>query len=213
MPRGARQLWWVCGSMLALAASAAARTVDVRVYNTDFSAAPKGQAVLDPIIDLGDTVRWNWEAGGHSTRSAAGQTETWNSGVNGFGSAFEHTFSNVGAFWYFCQPHGFDRGDGTAGGMAGTITVTYPGDANADFVVDLSDFGILKNGFGSGTTRAQGDFTHDGTVDLSDFGVLKENFGRSTAAVPEPSGAALALLACACAYGLRATRRTEPRST
>jgi hypothetical protein len=71
-----------------------------------------------------------------------------------------------------------------------------PGDANLDGKVDLSDFGILKQNFGTGTGRPQGDFNADGQVDLSDFGILKENFGRaSAAAVPEPTGLALFALA------------------
>jgi hypothetical protein len=121
---------------------------------------------------------------------------------------FEHTFSHVGRFWYYCLPHGFDLGNGTAGGMAGTITVTYAGDANVDFTVDLIDFGILKDFFGAGNTRAQADFTYDGKVDLDDFGVLKDNFGRSTP-VPEPSGFVLAGLAGLAA--LRGRPRSRPK--
>ena len=56
-----------------------------------------------------------------------------------------------------------------------------PGDANADGKVDLTDFGILKANFGSGTTAAQGDFNGDAKVDLTDFGILKDNFGKSGA--------------------------------
>ncbi len=84
-----------------------------------------------------------------------------------------------------------------------------PGDVNADGKVDLTDFGILKMNFGSGTTAAQGDLNGDAKVDLSDFGILKENFGKSGAApaVPEPSAALLlALGACAA---LAARRRQQ----
>jgi len=56
-----------------------------------------------------------------------------------------------------------------------------PGDANGDRHVDLTDFGILKQNFGIGTTLAQGDFSGDGQIDLSDFGILKENFGAGAA--------------------------------
>ncbi len=78
----------------------------------------------------------------------------------------------------------------------GLLAVVLPGDANADHKVDLSDFGILKEQFGAGTTRAQGDFNSDAKVDLTDFGILKEHFGRTgAAAVPEPSGLLLAGLA------------------
>ena len=39
------------------------------------------------------------------------------------GSTFDHTFTNVGVWEYYCQNHGFDNGNGTAGGMAGKVTV------------------------------------------------------------------------------------------
>jgi hypothetical protein len=80
------------------------------------------------------------------------------------------------------------------------LTYYHPGDANKDGLVDLQDFGLLKDNFGitEGATWDQGDFTGDGMIDLQDFGVLKDHFGHTTgdnpvAAVPEP--AALALLA------------------
>lgn len=63
-----------------------------------------------------------------------------------------------------------------------------PGDFNTDGRVDITDFGLLKDHFGSGTTLAEGDANGDAKVDISDFGILKENFGKSgAAAVPEPA--------------------------
>ncbi|MFO0898406.1 MAG: hypothetical protein U0836_13370 [Pirellulales bacterium] len=74
-----------------------------------------------------------------------------------------------------------------------------PGDANRDGRVDLADFGILKQNFGlMPATWEQGNFDDEPSVSLSDFGVLKQNFGKTSnlaAAVPEPSGLALGLLA------------------
>jgi hypothetical protein len=84
-----------------------------------------------------------------------------------------------------------------------------PGDANSDGKVDLTDFGILKSNFGTGTTMPEGDFDFDKKVDLTDFGILKENFGKGgAAAVPEPSGATLLALGglAACALGIRRRR-------
>jgi hypothetical protein len=53
------------------------------------------------------------------------------------------------------------------------------GDIDGDGVVDLVDFGVLKDNFGlSSVTRAQGDLTGDGRVNLSDFGVLKLSFAQ-----------------------------------
>ncbi|MFO0898334.1 MAG: ELWxxDGT repeat protein [Pirellulales bacterium] len=57
------------------------------------------------------------------------------------------------------------------------LNPSLAGDANGDGRVDLTDFGILKANFGTGTTRAEGDFDGNGQVDLSDFGILKAEFG------------------------------------
>lgn len=82
---------------------------------------------------------------------------------------------------------------------------TLPGDANDDGKVDLTDFGILKTNFGSGTALGQGDFNADAHVDLTDFGILKQNFGLSGAVgVPEPATLSLGIFGLAL-LGLRAT--------
>ena len=52
-----------------------------------------------------------------------------------------------------------------------------PGDADCDGDVDLDDFTVLKNNFGSGTRWTEADFTGDGIVDLDDFVLMKQNFG------------------------------------
>lgn len=71
-------------------------------------------------------------------------------------------------------------------------------DFNKDGVVDLLDFNILKADFGvAPATYWQGDANGDEVVDLFDFNILKSEFGME-AAVPEPSGAALACGAMAC---------------
>lgn len=109
---------------LAAAASAHAEIFTVYVFNYDFSINTPGGEIVDVTINLGDTVRWNFLDSGHSTTSVGGNPEYWNSGYVGVvGTTFDHTFTNTGVFWYYCYPHGFDVGDGTALGMAGTVTV------------------------------------------------------------------------------------------
>lgn len=113
--------------LMMVSSPTAAETVIVHVYNFDFSVNPAGQAVVDPTIRVGDTIRWVFDAGVHTTTSVAGIAESWNSGLKAAGQVFEHTFTHEGVFHYYCEPHGDDNGNGTASGMAGTITVLPAG--------------------------------------------------------------------------------------
>lgn len=66
------------------------------------------------------------------------------------------------------------------------------GNANCDGSVNLADFSILKNCFGSssgdGKYQAWADFDGDGTVNLSDFVILKSNYGKAMKTPPTPGG-------------------------
>jgi uncharacterized membrane protein len=68
------------------------------------------------------------------------------------------------------------------------------GDANFDGWVNLEDFDILKEHFGSGMWWNEGDFDGDGTVGLNDFQTLKDSFGTHAQSVPEPATRVLILL-------------------
>ncbi|MEM7680781.1 MAG: glycosyl hydrolase 53 family protein [Planctomycetota bacterium] len=88
-----------------------------------------------------------------------------------------------------------------------------PGDANGDGAVDLLDFDVLAQNFGSATSAgaSSGDFNGDGAVDLLDFDVLAQNFGAtSPGVVPEPASAALLGLGCAALVRTRRARRPLP---
>ena len=67
----------------------------------------------------------------------------------------------------------------------GAAEFVIQGDANLDGTVNLSDFVILRNNFGSGGLFSQGDFNGDGQVDLADFVLLRNNFGKSVVTVNE----------------------------
>src|SRR5689334_1244147 len=60
-------------------------TVTVHVINFDFSTNPQGQPIVDPTINVGDTIHWVWDTDFHSTTSVAQQAETWDSGVHNTG--------------------------------------------------------------------------------------------------------------------------------
>jgi plastocyanin len=110
-------------------AAAAQATVVIDVFNLDFGNAMTGEPI-DPVINVGDKVRWNWVNGSHSTTAASGQADMWDSNVldspvppDFTPVTFEHTFNTPGTFVYYCKLHGFDLGNGQAIGMSGTVTV------------------------------------------------------------------------------------------
>src|SRR4029077_18650170 len=78
-------------------------------------------------IHVGDTVRWVWGSAGHSVVSGTNgnadnqfcspsNTGCDNPPLSSKGTTYEHTFTQAGAFPYYCSVH-FSLG------MAGTITV------------------------------------------------------------------------------------------
>ena len=104
--------------------SADAGLVTVHIVNFDFTDTGIGGAHFDPIIHVGDTVEWVFDQGFHSTTSVAGIAESWNStAMAASGQTFDHTFTHVGTFEYYCVIHGADNGNGTASGMHGSVEV------------------------------------------------------------------------------------------
>lgn len=69
--------------------------------------------------------------------------------------------------------------------------LAMPGDANADGVVNFTDFQALEVGFGATNARwSQGDFNEDGVVDTADLSLLLQNYGkRSDGTSAAPSAA------------------------
>jgi hypothetical protein len=71
-------------------------------------------------------------------------------------------------FNYYCFPHGSDNGDGTASGMAGSVTVlkaVCAADWNGSGSVDSQDFFDFLGGFFGGDA----DFNGNGATDSQDF--------------------------------------------
>jgi len=66
-------------------------------------------------VYAGDTVKWRWGSGNHNLRSTSG-TENFDSSYSSTpGHIFSHTFRQLGATKYQCDPH--------ANNMYGTVTV------------------------------------------------------------------------------------------
>ena len=71
----------------------------------------------------------------------------------------------------------------TFASVSGLVVELPAGDANGDNVVDIADFGLLVNAYGSDAAiagsgyDARADFDGNGTVDIGDFGLLVNSYG------------------------------------
>jgi len=101
----------IMAALLVLAGRTGAATIDVYVYSFDFSINPNGQPIVDPVITVGDSIRWVWQEGNHTTTSVAGIPEVWNANISSGSPTFSHTFTNIGTWHFYCIPHGFDNGE------------------------------------------------------------------------------------------------------
>jgi plastocyanin len=84
--------------------AAGATTANISIVNFAFS--PNSVS-----ISVNDSVKWTWAGSPHSTTSDTG---LWESGVQGTGATFTHTFTSAGSFPFHCSVHPF---------MTGTISV------------------------------------------------------------------------------------------
>jgi plastocyanin len=86
---------------LVLASPAAAFNWGTQVIDFEFQPA-------EHHIAVGDSVTWNFTAGGHTSTSVKGQPDSWNSlseGTNAAGSSFTKVFAKPGLYQYVCTPH------------------------------------------------------------------------------------------------------------
>jgi len=85
------------------------------VQASDYTFSPSSLT-----INQGDTVKWVWVNGMHTTTSdSTVGVEVWNGPLNQSQQAYSVVFSHVGVFHYHCVYH-------VSLGMKGTITVESP---------------------------------------------------------------------------------------
>lgn len=109
-----------------------ATTITVKV--ADFSFKP---ATVN--VKVGDTVKWVWKSGSHTTTSVTIPTGavTWDRSLNSSSKNFKYRLTKAGVYKYKCTPH-------AAFGMTGTINVSNALDAGlSDFVISGDDLNSL----------------------------------------------------------------------
>lgn len=76
-----------------------------------------------PAVVLGDTIRWQWISGSHTTTTTAPNippgASVWNSAINSTVQFFEYVPALTGNYYYWCTPH-------LGMGMDATFTVSAP---------------------------------------------------------------------------------------
>jgi len=102
--------------VLALLLNASASLMAQTTYNLDWGLNING-AAASLTIEPGDTVEWTWVDNlQHNVASTASAQESFNSGlIQGQGSTWSYTFTEVGVNEYVCTPH--------SSSMFGVITV------------------------------------------------------------------------------------------
>lgn len=117
-----------------------AQTTETYFIDWSFGSNPSatGDANADRTVEVGDTVTWNWYAGGnHNVVSNSDATENFSSALQGPGSVFSYTFTQVGVNGYVCQPH--------SSSMFGTITVVPEGTLNTESFTAFKDLKLYPN--------------------------------------------------------------------
>ncbi|MEE9212071.1 MAG: plastocyanin/azurin family copper-binding protein [Phycisphaeraceae bacterium] len=147
---------------------------------------PGGKFVFLPdmlVIDVGDTVRWIWDGGGHNVVSGSPGVPdgAFYSGLPApAGTIFEVVFDQAfldanpvpgGLYDYYCEPH-------ADFGMIGSIDVSLPcpADFNGDDQVGPFDLAILLGAWGP-CPGCPTDLSGDGVVGPFDLATLLGAWG------------------------------------
>jgi plastocyanin len=106
---------WTCACPLASQAAVA----NVSVGDDFFSPA-------NITNNVNDQVKWTWT--GFNSHSTTSNTGLWDSGINGNGFTYSHTFSAAGSFPYHCTIHSFMTGSITvqAANVPPSVAITAP---------------------------------------------------------------------------------------
>ncbi|MFZ4523526.1 MAG: T9SS type A sorting domain-containing protein [Bacteroidales bacterium] len=120
-----------------------------------------GNFFFSPVnlnVTVGDTIRWVWSAGTHTTTSTPGAipagASSWDALITSTITSFEYKVTVAGSYAYVCTPH--------APGMAGTFTAApfiptlavSPSNRNVTSAAGSTTFTVVSNSTWSAASNA-----------------------------------------------------------
>jgi len=100
-------------------------------------------------VTVGDTIRWVWVAGGHTTTSTPGAipagAASWDELINSSNTSYEYKVTVEGSYSYVCTPHAPGMaGTFIAAGFSPTLSVT-PSNRNVNSSSGTTTFTVTSN--------------------------------------------------------------------
>jgi plastocyanin len=99
-------------------------------------------------VSVGDTVRWVWSAGSHTTTSGTipGGAASWDEPITSSNNVYEYKVTVAGTYNYVCTPHaGMGMtGTFTATGFVPTLSVA-PSNRNVTATAGTTTFSVISN--------------------------------------------------------------------
>jgi plastocyanin len=123
-------LFFAAATMIASVASATIITVNV----AEFSFSPSSI----PNAHVGDTIKWVWVNGTHTTTSGAIPTgaTAWDAPIDATNTTYSYKLTKAGAYTYHCTPHQ---------SMGMTASITVQGSSGVSAVSTPSLFDVYPN--------------------------------------------------------------------
>lgn len=115
-------------------------------------------------VTVGDTVRWVWKSGSHTTTSTGvpAGAQTWDSPINSGSGPYDYVIQVAGNYSYWCIPHAPD--------MAGTIT------ASGSLPVVFLGFSVSP---GPGNSSAKLNWSTASEENITGFTLKKSTDGKT----------------------------------
>jgi len=132
-------------------------------------------------VNVGDTIRWVWSAGSHTTTSTPGAipagAASWDALITSSVTSFEYKVTVAGSYAYVCTPHAPGMaGTFTAAGITPTLSVTPP-NRDVTAAAGVTTFTVTSNSSWTASSNASWCTV---TPSGSGNGTINANFSENT---------------------------------